>query len=129
MDELEKQILKDWRFWRDSFFACLLLVVYNVGSLSGMLYFYKIDKLWFPYTFGGMPSFAIGAVGVKWYNQIWLFISATTTMMFGNPIMFALFVGVLWWMILRHRNRKKVWMNYLLVLFIELIMIFTTGWE
>jgi len=91
-----------------------------------LLYNYPPQKYgWNPYIFGGMPEFATGVSGVKYYNFIWLVV-AFADILFSNLICFNpftyLFIGL---MVLVYFRVKKVWLSiFLYILLIELTILF-----
>jgi len=133
----EKKILKSRAFWKLTIQLTIVLVIYNVGALAGRIHYGVSlgvlnfeDRLWNPYIFGGMPSYAAGGRSLDYWNQINIFVDATMTLLLTNPLGLLLFILSATWMMKRLLKEKKwIWANYILVIVMELLMIFTARWS
>ena len=128
----EKKILKSWAFWKLCIQFTIVFVIYNGGALMGRMSWGATveDKLWNPYIFGGMPRYAAGSKGLNTWNQLEIFINATHTLLWTNPLGMLLFILSGMWMMRRYLEHKKwIWANYILVIIVELLMISTARWN
>jgi hypothetical protein len=82
------------------------------------------DSLWNPYIFGGMPSYAVGGVGYKWFNLIYVFADTTKIVLYCCPLGVLAFVGAMVWF-----YHHQTTLAYLLMLFTEIIMLYFAFWE
>ena len=112
---------------RDIFAMILLLVIYNGGAIIGWQR-HIIDNLWNPYMFLGMPAFTTSG-SFKYYNQIWVFWEATKHMLWANPLFTVMFFAMLYILYKKYMNFEKVVVLYVLTIFVQLTLIFTTNWS
>lgn len=77
------------------------------------------ERLWNPYVFCGMPAYATGIAGYKWFDLVYVFISTTKICLFYNPLGTLLFIGSILWL-----NYRGTTLVYLLVIFLEIIMLY-----
>jgi len=107
--------------------VALMVVIYNGGAILGW-YGHIRDALWFPYVFLGIPSFTV-AGHFKHYNQIWVFWEATKYMLWANPLFTIMFYVMLFILYQQFKKFEKVGVLYVLTIFVELILIFSTDWS
>ena len=102
--------------------------IYYFGAVMGYSMRVPSTHLWYPYGFAGMPSYGMGTVGVKWWNHIDILVSSIMSTLFTNPIFTILFYLSIVYLVIRMQKGKRIIWNYFLVIFAELVMIFTTSW-
>lgn len=118
-------------FWDYTKVVIPMLVIYYIfyfGAVMGMSINIPSTHLWYPYSFGGMPAYPFGYVGVKWWNHIDTMHHAFLTTLLTNPIFTALFYLSILWLLIRYKNGKRIWWNYPIIILAELTMIFLTEW-
>lgn len=117
------------RVWRECLAMLLILAIYNLGGLFGVLQYVRTELLWYPYIFGGMPSYAVGGVGKKWWNQIQITLDTTIHLAYANPFCFIVFIVLVYWLYRKWISGKKLTTIYSVVVIWELFMIVTTDWN
>jgi len=119
-------------FWDYAKVAAGTFTVYYIfyfGAVMGFMIEVPSNHLWYPYSFGGMPAYGIGFIGVKWWNHIDLMIGAFIRTLYTNPLFTILFYLSIFWFALRYKKGKKILVNYILIIVAEMTMIFLTEWK
>jgi hypothetical protein len=105
-----------------------LLAIFNVGAILGWLQYYPVDKLWFPYSFLGIPAITVSG-NLKWYNQIWVTWEAIMHILYANPVFGLMFFCMVYILFKKMIPGEKWGALYLITVFVELFTIFTTNWS
>ena len=126
----KKEVWGNIKTWRGReyfllFMFILYLAVLNLTAISVWMQLYPM-KLWNIYMFLGMPTYASGMMGFKYYNQIHVAWDALKQILITNPLGFA----VLSYTFYRLWNIKKFkYRYYFYALGIEILVLFTTNWS
>ena len=111
----------DWKKFVLMLVPFLIFIGYPIYMFAGV--WYTGDKLWNPYPFCGMPTYAFGT-GYTWWNLINVFVSTIKNVLYYNPLGVALFgISAFWFL-----KRKGV-LTYLLMLFMEILMLYFAHWN
>ena len=107
---------------KNLFFLILLPVVIWLGYTIYIkqLVWVKNDALWNPYIFNGMPSYTLTYGGFRWWSLINVFVEATKTVFFYNPIGGLAFISSIVWL---YYHRFNIF-TYLLMLFLEVAALY-----
>lgn len=107
----------------------LFYYIFYFGTVMGFATGTPATHLWYPYSFGGMPSYALGGVGVKWWNHVDVLLGGLIRLLFYNPIFTAVFSISLYFLVKRWLHGKKIVWSYILTILAEVTTIFTTEWK
>ena len=119
-------------FWDYTKVTAGFLVIYYIfyfGAVMGWRTGVPSNHLWMPYILGGMPSYSVGYIGVRWWNHIDIMTHAITQTLFANPLFTILFYLSIYWLYVRYKKGKKILVNYILIIVAEMTMIFLTEWK
>ena len=123
IEQIKSLSLKEWGLLS---FLVFMLAIFMVGTIAGLAsnIGHLQSHLWFPYVFGGMPSYACpGVVGVKWWNGFWVLTKGISTILITNAIGLWIFGLVFYWF-----WKKQRYYKYILLFIAEIFMLGTTDW-
>lgn len=118
-----------WDYTKVMLSVLLFYYIFYLGIVMGFMLGTPSNHLWYPYSFGGMPAYGIGYIGVRWWNHIDMLMNGSIKMLYSNPLFTTMFCLSFFFLVRRWVYGKKIVWNYTLAILMEVTMIFTTEWR